>query len=299
MNINTLDLNLLKVFEALYQERNVSRAGERIGLAQSSMSNALNRLRDQFDDPLFQRTPKGMEPTARAEQLAPQIQRVLQDVSLMLAPKVFDPAQADGRITIAASDLAVMTLAPRLIKCLSQQAPGIQLNFVPLVKQQVFDKLDEGSLQLALGTFAGVPAHFRRKALSKEYFICIARQNHPEIKQKLTLDRYCRLSHLLMTLNADQTGVIDTELKKLGKQRHIAMTCAQFSPITEIVASSDLLATVPASLTHIAERAGCRVYPLPFAMGSWQSEVVCSQTFYSDPLGEFITNVILTCGHDY
>lgn len=293
MNINTLDLNLLKVFDALYQTRNVSRAAERIGLAQSSMSNALNRLRDQFDDPLFQRTPKGMEPTAKAEQLAGPIQHVLRDINMMLKPDVFDPAQVEERITIAASDLAVMTLAPGLVTRVSRLAPNITLSFVPLDKQIVFPQLDDGSLQLAIGTFNNVPAHLRRKTLSDESFMCIARHNHPGIKQQFSLDQYCELSHVLMTLNADQTGVIDSVLKKLGKQRHIAMTCAQFSPMPEIVANSDLIATVPLSLTQAAERAGCTCYPLPFDMHRWQSELVCSQKFYSDPLGQFISDQIL------
>lgn len=295
MNINTLDLNLLKVFDALYLERNVSRAGERIGIAQSSMSNALNRLRDQFDDPLFQRTPKGMEPTARAEELAPQVQLVLMNVSQMLAPQQFDPAQADERISIAAPDLVVMTLAPELMQQLARLAPGIQLNFVPVEKQQVFNRLDDGSLKLAIGTFANVPAHLRRKSFSQEQFVCIARNHHKDIKQRLTLNLYCRLPHILMTLNADQVGVIDAELKKLGKQRHIAMTCAQFSPIAEIVANSDLIATVPNSLASVAERAGCCVYPLPFEVERWEMELISSQKFYSDPLGKFISELILQC----
>lgn len=292
MNINALDLNLLKVFEALYLDRNVSRAGERIGIAQSSMSNALNRLRDHFDDSLFQRTPKGMEPTARAEQLAPQISLILQNVRLMLEPEEFVPALVQEHIHIAASDLAVMTLAPKLMAYLSEHAPGIRLHFVTLEKQKAFQQLDDASLQLAIGTFNKVPAHLRRKVLSQDSFMCVTRLDHPRMSNGLTLDLYCQLSHLLMTLKADQVGVIDQKLKTLGRKRHIAMTCAEFSPMVEIVANSDLVATLPLSLSHVAERAGCHCYPLPFDMDSWQSEMVCTQKFHSDPLGKFILDAI-------
>lgn len=297
MNINTLDLNLLKVFDALYKTRNVSHAGERMGIAQSSMSNALKRLRDQFNDPLFQRTPKGMIPTARAEQLAPHVQRILSELENLLEPTAFDPALVQGRITIAASDLAVTTLGSALVARLEVMAPYIQTNFLPLDKTEVFEKIDAGALDFALGTFAKVPAHMRRKTLSEDHFICIARAGHAQLSDELTLENYCRLKHVLMTLNADQTGVIDTALKKYGRRRYIAMTCAQFAPIVDIVAKSDLIATVPKSLSGHAIRAGCRCYPLPFAMAAWQSEVVCSQRFYSDPLGKFIVDLIGEVGH--
>lgn len=297
MNINSLDLNLLKVFDALYQSRNVSRAGEHIGIAQSSMSHALNRLREQFDDPLFQRTPKGMEPTARAQQLAPQIQQLLHHISVMIEPVVFDPALAQARITIATTDLMVTTLAPLLMARLNALAPGIQLNFMPLDKQQVFNQLDNDQLHLALGTFSQIPARFHRSSINEEHFICIARQQHPQIKQRLTLKLYCQLQHVLMTLNADQSGVIDRELKRLGKTRHIAMTCAQFSPISEIVANSNLISTIPAAMAGVAQRSGCKVYPLPFIADSWETELISSQHFRSSPLGAFMVQLIADCGH--
>lgn len=288
MNINTLDLNLLKVFDALYRERNVSRAGERIGLAQSSMSNALSRLRDQFDDPLFQRTPQGMVPTQRAETLAPAVQQVLAQVGAMLVPAVFDPAQLEESVAIAASDLTVMTLAPTLMARLSEVAPGIQLNFVPLDKQQLFGQLDSSSVQLALGTFSKVPARFHRRTLYQDRFVCIARREHPALQGALTLESYTRQQHLLMTLNADQTGVIDRELRKLGHNRRIAMTCAQFSPLAEVVANTDLIATVPASLQGVAERAGCQLFPLPFEMAEWGTELILTQKFSTSELGRFL-----------
>ncbi|NHI00253.1 LysR family transcriptional regulator [Oceanimonas sp. MB9] len=293
MNINTLDLNLLRVFDALYRERNVSRAGERIGLAQSSMSNALNRLREQLDDPLFQRTPGGMEPTERAEQLAPGIQQVLQQLHSLLAPQVFDPATASGRIRIAAADLTVMSLAAPLMGRLSKQAPGMQLSFLPLEKASVFRQLDDRLIDLAIGNFSRVPAHLRRKTLSHEQFIVIARRQHPALQQRLTLEQYCRLPHALMTLNQDQTGIIDSHLKKRGLQRFIAMTCAHFAPLADVVGQTDLIATVPQSLLATAERAGCCSYPLPLPLDSWPLELVCTQGFYGANAGRFVTDMLM------
>lgn len=292
MNINTVDLNLLKVFAALYKERNVSQAGERIGLAQSSMSNALSRLRNQFDDQLFQRTPKGMEPTARAEELAPMVDLVLDNVGKMLTQPTFDPSSVSERIVIAAPDLSTMTIAPKLMAKLREKAPGIQLNFVPQDKQRLFSQLDTEEIQMAVGTFSSVPARFHRLTLKTYHFVCIARDSHPQINKRLTLKRYTELQHLLMTLNADNIGVIDSELKKLGTERNIAMTCAQFSPLIEVVATTDLIATVPSLLEDIATRAGCKVYPLPFEMPEWSLELIVSQKFYASALGKFIIEQI-------
>lgn len=294
MNINTTDFNLLKVFAAIYKTRNVSKAGEQIGLAQSSMSNALARLRDQFDDPLFQRTPQGMEPTHRAEQLAPKITQVINIVNEMINPVEFDPKKVTATLAIAASDLTITTLAPTLISQLNQQAPNIQVRFVPLSKQTVFNQLDDEDIEMAIGTFARVPARYHLKQLNDEHFVCIAKQQHPKIQDQITLSDFTQLQHALMTLNTDDRGVIDKALAKLGHKREIAMTCAQFSPLIDIVASSQLIATIPASMTEHAKRCGCDVYPLPFVMPTWHSELVVSQKFLASDLGRFMTTQIQT-----
>ena len=293
MNINRLDFNLLKTFDAIYQERNVTNAAQKLGLAQSSMSNALSRLREQFDDPLFMRTPKGMEPTAKADELAGQVAEVLQAIQVMVEPKVFDPVTSEEQIDIAASDLAVMTLAPKLMPLLAARAPKLSLNFVPLEKRTVFSKLDDGSLSLAIGTFADVPAHFHRKTLMTEKFVCLLRKGNGAAGQPLTLDTYCQLPHVLMTLNADRVGVIDSALRNMGRKRKIVMTCAQFSPLADVVANTDIIATVPCSLTKFAERAGCEVHPLPIDMAPWDSELISSQRFQSSGLAKFLTGLFL------
>lgn len=288
MNINTADFNLLKVFNALYQERNVSKAGERIGLAQSSMSNALSRLREQFDDPLFQRTPQGMLPTHRAEELAPMIKQTIEMVSVMINPVQFDPLTIHRQITIAAADFNVMALAPKLMTQLGKTAPNLNIHFVPLDKQQIFEQLDNEDVDIAIGTFYKLPARYHQKSLSTESFICLAKKNHPDITSALTIDTFTQLHHVLMTLKADHTGAIDNALAKMGKSRHIAMTCAQFSPLIEVVANSHLIATVPASLKRQAVQAGCDIYPVPVPIETWETELVVPQKFLSSELGTFM-----------
>lgn len=292
VNVNTLDFNLLKTFDAIYRYRNVSLAAAQIGLAQSSMSNALSRLRNQFDDPLFQRSPGGVVPTEKADELAPQIATILNNISDMLAPKVFDPATAQAELVIAASDFVVTTLAPSLVAALREQAPNITLNFVALDKPNAFERLDSNDYQIAVGTFSDMPARFFRKSIQSEQFICIASSKNKQVEGGLSLDSYANTPHVLMTLKGDRVGVIDTELKKRGYTRQVAMTCSQFLPLIEVVAGSDLIATIPSSLQSIAQRAGCNSYPLPFSMPSWQSEWVVTQKFYTSSMGKFILKFI-------
>ncbi|ALO42739.1 LysR family transcriptional regulator [Pseudoalteromonas phenolica] len=293
ININSLDLNLLKVFHAIYKFRNVTKAANNIGLAQSSMSNALSRLRAQFNDPLFQRSAGGVIPTEKADELAPQIQEVLAHITLMIEPKSFDPVTANDHLVIAASDLAIATLAPILVPALRKKAPKIKLNFVPLDKTNVFEKLDDGSYDIAIGTFKELPARYNRKLLKKEKFVCIASSQHSKLNNKLSLKEFTEKHHVLMTLKADQVGVIDNELKKLGHTRTIAMTCAHFLPLVEVVANSDLIATVPEALAQIAIRAGCDIYPLPITMSNWDTELVVTQKFNTSNLGKFMIKLML------
>lgn len=292
MNLNSLDLNLLKAFDAMYRERHVGRAGASIGIAQPSMSNALNRLRGHFDDPLFQRSPEGMLPTAKAEKLAPQIKSALAIVSQMLSPTAFDPKQLSADVSIAAADLMVINLAPPLIKHLKKEAPGLRVSFVPLDKRSVEQDLDDDVLTLAIGTFGKLPARFVRKTVMQDQFICITREGLLPPDATLTLDTYLELQHALMTLGGGFTGVVDHELRKLGKSRQVVMTGTQFALLPDIVAQTDLIATIPASLSHIATRAGCSIYTPPLDLSRWDIEMVQTRRSESDPLGQFIGTTV-------
>jgi len=288
MNLNTLDLNLLKAFDALYRERHVGRAAAAIGLAQPSMSNALNRLRAQFDDPLFQRGAGCMTPTVRAEELAPKVTESLTIIAQMLEQSAFDPMTVEGQVVVSASDLAILRLAPEILGHFERHAPRLNLRFVPMQKTDIVAKLDSGEVMLAIGTFGHLPARFHRQTVMPDSFICIARKDHPLTRNGLTLDAFLAARHYLMTLKDDKIGVVDRELKRLGHRRRVVMTCAQFSLLPDIVANSDGIATVPTSLRSVAERAGCDVFEVPLALPNWASEMVWTQKTEHDPLGRFV-----------
>ncbi len=280
MNIKTVDLNLLKTFDALYRERNVTRAGNALGLAQPSMSNALNRLRALFDDPLFLRSPAGMQPTERAVQLAPAIGQALQDIRKLIQPaEAFDPETVELELVIACSDNLTLRIGPMLAAHLQQHAPGIDLRFVPIDKKNAFDVLDDRSVDILIGVFAQIPARFFQTALFGDEFVCIARSSHPHIKKNLTLKLFTQLSHVLMTLNADSSGAVDKALKARGLKRRVAMTTGQFLVIPDIVANTDFIASIPRSLAvDVAIRSGCKIYEAPLKLPEWTNSVVWSQS---------------------
>lgn len=251
------------------------------------MSNALARLRLHFDDALFQRVPGGMSPTERAEALAPDVARALEILSGTLQATAFDAYSAEGEIVIAASDLAVLQIAPRLTNHLAHTAPNLTLRFAQLNKRKIIAQLDNGDITLAIGTFGRLPARIRRTTYGTDSFVCIARKNHPTIGQSLSLEKYLETPHALMTLSADRRGIVDDALKKLGKSRHIAMTSANFLLMPELISRTDLLATVPASLGSVAERAGCQVLPPPLALPSWSIDLITSQRTEASALGAF------------
>lgn len=219
-----MDLNLLKAFDALYQERHVGRAGSRIGLAQPSMSNALARLRAQFDDPLFVRSPDGMLPTGRANELALQVRQVLNLVAGMLEQPEFDPLRADDRVIIMAPDLVVLTLAPALMPVLEQCAPRLKVSFQPLDKARCVEALDNEEVDLVIGHFSQLPARFHRRPVRSDSFVCIARVDHPAIGATLTLNDFLAARHALMALSSDFEGEVDRALKRQGLRRDVVMS---------------------------------------------------------------------------
>ncbi|MCA0907716.1 LysR family transcriptional regulator [Ruegeria marisrubri] len=295
MNINAVDLNLLKAFDALYQERHVGRAGARIGLAQPSMSNALARLRALFDDPLFLRSPEGMLPTARADALAPQIRQALTLVAEMLHQPEFDPLRAEDHVTIAAPDLVVLTLAPALMRALECRAPRLKVSFQPLDKTRCVEQLENEEVELVIGHFGRLPARLHRRAVRSDEFVCIARQGHPAVGPDLSLEAFLTARHALMTLSRDFEGEVDRALKRLGHRREVMMSCAQFTALPHVIAASDLIATVPASLADAARKAGCEVFPLPIDMPTWQTEMVWTQKCQATPLGRFLVAEVEAC----
>ncbi len=217
MHIGAFDLNLLKAFDALYAERHVTRAGLRIGLSQSAMSGTLNRLRELLEDELFVRTPSGMQPTPRADDLAGPVSDALRLVRSVLHSDGFDPATADHAFTIAMTDYAAFVLLPPLLARFGVEAPGIDVCVRGMfARSDAVELLDSGEANLAIGFPVEVSARILMRPLLEEGFACIARRGHPAFADLDSLKAFAAGPHLLVSPEDDRAGLVDHGLAALG-----------------------------------------------------------------------------------
>ncbi|MBM0402665.1 MULTISPECIES: LysR family transcriptional regulator [unclassified Serratia (in: enterobacteria)] len=291
MNLANVDLNLLVVFEALYQTRNVTAAGRRLNRAQPSVSNALARLRTLLNDPLFVRSGGGMAPTPRAHQLMPQIRQVLEQIHLALAPPArFDPATAgQRRFTLAAGDYADILLLPAIISRLRQTAPGIDIRVSRLDRHNIYRQLDLGEVDIALGGhLSGTESHYVR-TLFEEHLVCIASRSHPQLADgRWDLARYLSLPHGLYAPADDGSarGLVDRRLAEIGGQRRVAVTFSHIVALPAVVADSDLIATLAASVARrFSDPQRVRFLPLPdeLAIAPFPIELIAGRQVQRDP----------------
>jgi DNA-binding transcriptional LysR family regulator len=222
MNWGAFDLNLLIVFDAVMQERNVTRAGSKIGLSQPAVSHALSRLRYMLKDELFIRTPDGMAPTPRAEQLAGPLRRALSDMQLTLEPETFVPQEATRLFVLALNNYAAVILAPSLVTAVISTAPGIRLDLRPTGLQDMPALLDRGELDLAIGTFEDVGERFAVAPLLEDSFVVAMRRDHPAAQRELTEEALAGLSYLEISSSGEDSSFVDRWLGTRSQVRNIA-----------------------------------------------------------------------------
>jgi DNA-binding transcriptional LysR family regulator len=265
MDMAGIDLNLLIVFDALMQERNVTRAGQRVGLSQPATSAALSRLRYLFEDELLVKTSSGMEPTPKALQLAETLRSPLLQIQVALTEQdQFIPETSDRIFRLGMSDYAELVLLPELMQQLSQQAPHIQIQVRATDRQEALSLLDEDHIDLAIGFYPHCASWQQQQVLFEEEFVCVCRQNHAAVQQSLTLEQYLNAAHLLVSLREDRTGRIDQILANQNLQRRIALTIPHFLLAGFILARTDLLAALPKRLAQVwTEFLPLQLLPLP------------------------------------
>lgn len=272
----SLDLNLLRVFDAVMSERSLTRAAQRLSLTQPAVSNAVRRLREALGDDLVRRSGAGVEPTARALALWPAVSQALRQLEMAITPGDFSAAQATDSFVLAMADATAAELLPGLIDFLERDAPGVSIRVVPLTTRDPRRLLDDGAADLAIGHFPAaladltaqaqsglVPAFAHERLYDGEY-VCVMRQGHPLARGPLSLGRYCGARHLLVSFSGRPFGFVDEALAAVGQRRRIVMTVNQFFTAGRIVARSDLLTVLPRHFIGVTGMAGELVLrPLP------------------------------------
>lgn len=277
MNFRTLDLNLLRVFDAVMAERSLTRAAQRLAMTQPAVSHALKRLRETLGEELFVRQAFGMKPTSRAEGLWPEVRAALDRLRLVLDPGDYQPDQQEQTFRIAMADATAALVLPPLVAQLERLQALANIHVLPLTTRDPRSLLEQGEADFALGYFPGavaalqaqgVMSAIRQHRLYESEYVCAMRRDHPLAELELDLDRYCAAHHLLVSFSGRPHGFVDEALTALGRSRRIMLTVNQFFTAGRIVAQSDLLTVLPASFveaTGYKQRLVERPLPMPLA----------------------------------
>jgi DNA-binding transcriptional LysR family regulator len=299
LNINGIDLNLLLAFEALLDERHVSRAAKRVSLSQPAFSNAIGRLRTRLDDPLFVRTSQGMQPTARAEQLAGPIRSALAQLRQTFeAPRTFVPSSSAQRYRIGLSDDVELRLVPQLARsmlCGELQMQTRRLEWLFTVPES---ELRNGTLDLAIGYFPdarSLASGFLMETLSEEENVVIARRGHPAWKRRLTLEEFTSLDHAAVMYRNQPWGLIDNELAARGLRRRLRLALPHCLSVLHAVAGSDLVACLQKTVvTNFGGGLHLVTCPEPMGLPPFALRMVWHRQRHDDPAQLWLRNLIAT-----
>lgn len=284
MNIGSVNLNLLVALDALLEERSVTRAARRAGVSQPAMSNSLAQLRSLFGDPLFSRRAHGLEPTARALALAEPIRQGLRLFGDALTPPSFDATTAERRFVIEASDYVEFVLMPPLMRALAREAPRVNVEVRPWGRHEVPGSLARGEADLMIGFYDQVPPHHRHCLLFDEEYVCIVRKGHPQVGKRLTLARYLKLEHVLVSQRADTLGSVDRALAAQGKRRRVAARVSHFLMVPMLVARTNLVAALSRRVvTPLAAPLELRLLPPPLPLPRGRIGQVWHEQLEADP----------------
>lgn len=265
-NFRTLDLNLLRVFDQVMAERNLTRAARNLAMTQPAVSNALNRLRETLGDRLVTRSGYGVEPTPKALAIWPAVNEALRQLEASLAPGEFEAAKANATFQLAMADATAAVIMPGLVATLEREAPGVSVRVFPLTTRDPRRLLEEGQVDLAVGYFpavladvtaqaqAGARAGYEVQRLYESHYVCVMRTGHP-LADRLTLDAFCAARHMLVSFSGRAYGFIDQALAAHGRQRRVVLTVNQFFTAGRVVATSDLLTVLPRHFIGVTGRA--------------------------------------------
>ncbi|MEG4342045.1 LysR family transcriptional regulator [Microcoleus sp. A003_D6] len=297
INLSQLDLNLLVVLYALLQERNVTNAGEKIGLSQSATSHALKRLRQVFNDPLLVRSNKGMLLTPCGIELLEPLEKILLDIEQLIQPTVFEPKTAQGTIHLAVSDYATVLILPMVLKEISQQAPQLNIECHHW-RSETLDLLRDGAIDLGFGA-PNLPEteEFKSQKLFVEDYACVLRADHPIAQTGLTVESYVALPHGFITpanpiLSPTKTHV-DNVLSNLGVKRRVMLKLPHFLSVPTIVQQTDLIFTSPRRIAMLfAQHTNIAVIEPPIELGQYNYLMIWHQYRDRDPLHIWLRSLI-------
>jgi len=301
-DIDDFDLNLLRVLDVLLREGSVTKASQQLNLSQPAMSNALNRLRQQLNDPVVVRVGNRMVPTPKALLLSEPVRESLRLIQQTLqGSRAFDPATTETQVKLMATDYVSGVLLPPLTKRLRLQAPGISLAIISPSEVGSSAMLSEGKCDIALaGPSAELHDSLKQQKLFDEEFVCIARRKHPLLKKGLTLDSYCEADHVMASPRGGGfSSPLDDTLASIGRKRNVRLSISQFLLGPRLVNQSEMLMTIGKRLAEsFAKELDLTVYPLPFKAPGFRIVQAWHMRLDRDPMQKWLRAQIHECAKE-
>jgi DNA-binding transcriptional LysR family regulator len=291
--VKNIDLRLLAIVSELHRTRSVSQTAENLELSQSAVSMCLAKLRRHFKDPLFVRTSAGMEPTPHAVNLIELLQRaegLLQ--SALDHHVVFDPLTSERHFNIYSTDIAQVTLMPKLMKRLAATGPGMQVD-LRRISEITPKLLESGEADLAIGFVPEMGAGFCQQRLFRERFVCAVHRDHPRVRNSLSLDQFQEETHLGIATSGTGHSIVEQTLQAKGIRRKVGLTVPSFLGIASIITNLDYIATLPEQLArHLATAGHIKVLTLPVPIPPYYIMQHWHERFTNDPATRWLRATI-------
>jgi len=294
MNINDIDLNLLRVFQAVAEERSVTRAADRLGLSQPAVSNALRKVRNLFEDQMLVRGAGGMHLTPRGEQLSLHLSEVMTGIEAALigGPDI-DPSRITEPIVITSADEEILQHGAEIIAALSDAGCVAPVQFLPLKTEYRADVLWRKRLSVKLTTMLYAPEGLKQRKLYDEHLVCLMRADHPAADH-WDLDAYLAADHLLIApLGGAPSGYLDDWFRTHGRERRVRLISHTFGSAAALVKQSGLIATLPSRQAVIAAADPELVArPMPAVVPPFSVHMFWSERYDNDPVSMWLRSVL-------
>jgi DNA-binding transcriptional LysR family regulator len=297
MHISKVDLNLFIVFEAIYAEGSITRASLKMNLTQPAISHALNRLRQLFDDPLFERQGHVMVPTPLARSIIDPVRQSLRGFEVTLnGTERFDAATSARSFSLALRDVLEASVLPPLMARMARDAPTVGLNTLQVGRRELESELAAGTLDAAIDILLPLSNDIRRSLLAADQTVVLVRRDHPLVRdgQGLDLDGYLALEHIQTSSRRRGPGLEDFELSRLGLQRRVRLRCQHYFAACRVVSQTDLALTMPERLARVVnQQFGNQILPFPLQMPSLDIYLYWHANIDTDPAGQWLREQII------
>jgi DNA-binding transcriptional LysR family regulator len=292
-NMTNIDLRLLTIVNELNKTRSVSQAAENLELSQSAVSMSLARLRKHFKDPLFVRTPDGMEPTPQMSELIELLEKAEGLLETALVHRVsFQPSTSDRLFRIGATDITRVTILPALMKRLHASARSVGIE-VQDISDETPRLLHAGRLDLAVGYMPSAGSGFCQQRLIRDRFVCAVRANHSRIDHSLSLEQFENEPHVVLTVPGSGIEIVEKALESNRIPRKVRLRLPGCFGISSMITGADCLAVVPEQLGKLIASAGrIKLLPLPFALPPYYVMQHWHERYTHDPASKWLRAVI-------